>query len=144
MSDVQAGPLLTEKQGEAWEHVGIDRQDLSEPRNSHGGTRLRIGHKPFFASRASFSSFSSSTSRSAYLGYHQHTPCLTSSWLTFIPSGRITSPRVRVYLSWPWVWMVTSLPKARTEAACNRLSTLLWRNFLVGDNYLSSGDIWKQ
>ena len=26
----------------------------------------------------------------------------TSWWLTFVPSDRSTSPRVRPYLSWPW------------------------------------------
>jgi len=25
---------------------------------------------------------------------------------------------VRLYLSWPWIWIVTSFPKASSEAAC--------------------------
>ena len=37
----------------------------------------------------------------AYFRYHQHQPSLTSVWLTFVPSGKITSAMVRPYLSLP-------------------------------------------
>ena len=47
------------------------------------------------------------------------TPALFDVFLIDVgSSGRITSPMVRPYLSWLWVWIVTSFPKARSEAAC--------------------------
>lgn len=50
--------------------------------------------------------------------YHQHQPFLTSSWLTFVPSGSSTSASVRPYLSLPWVWSVPPLPNTKADAAC--------------------------
>ena len=47
-------------------------------RHSHGGTGCGSAHKPFFASRASFSNPSSTVSPGAYFRYHQHQPSLTS------------------------------------------------------------------
>lgn len=47
-------------------------------RHSHGGSECRSAHKPFFASRASFSNPSSVKSPGAYFPYHQHQPSLTS------------------------------------------------------------------
>jgi hypothetical protein len=41
-------------------------------RHSHGGTGTGSAHKPFFASRAYFSSPSSTVSPGAYFRYHQH------------------------------------------------------------------------
>ena len=49
-----------------------------------------LAHKPFFASRASISSVSSSVFPGAYFLYHQHQPSFTSSWLTLVPSGKST------------------------------------------------------
>jgi hypothetical protein len=43
-------------------------------RHSHGGTGCGSAHKPFLASRASFSSSSSTVSPGAYFRYHQHQP----------------------------------------------------------------------
>ena len=43
--------------------------------HSHGGTGCGSAHKPFFASRASFSRPSSTVSSGAYFRYHQHQPC---------------------------------------------------------------------
>jgi hypothetical protein len=40
-------------------------------RHSHGGTGFRSTHKPFFASRVSFSNPSSTVSPGAYFRYHQ-------------------------------------------------------------------------
>jgi len=82
-------------------------------RHSHGGTGCESAHKPFFASRASFSSPSGTVSPGAYLRYHQQQPSLTRDWLTLVPSSRNTSAMVRLYLSSPKVWTVTSLPKTR-------------------------------
>ena len=45
-------------------------------RHSHGGTGCGSTHKPFPASRASFSNPSSTASPGAYFLYHQHQPCL--------------------------------------------------------------------
>ena len=42
--------------------------------HSHGGTGCGSAHKPFLASRACFSSFSSSASSGAYFRYHQRRP----------------------------------------------------------------------
>ncbi len=56
-------------------------------------------HNPFRLSLASFSNPSSTVSLGAYFRYHQHQPSLTSVWLTWVPSGRSTSARVRLYLS---------------------------------------------
>ena len=83
-------------------------------------------HNPFFAFRASFSSFSSSVSSGAYFLFHQHHPALTSAWLMFVPSSKNTSAKVRPYLSWPWVWRMTSLPKTNADAACFARSPKAW------------------
>jgi hypothetical protein len=66
-----------------------------------GGVGAVSTHKPFLASRASFSSFFSSVLPGAYFRYHQHHPALTRSWLTFVPSSKSTSANVRPYLSLP-------------------------------------------
>ena len=66
-------------------------------RHSHGGTGCGSAHKPILASLASFSNPSSTISPGAYFRYHHHQPCLTNSWSRFMPSGRSTSARVRLY-----------------------------------------------
>jgi len=86
-------------------------------RHSHGGTGCGSAHKPFLASRASFSTPSSTLSLA-------HTSDTTSTSL----AGRVPDsgsghqqdhfPDGAFVLSRPWVWMVTSVPKARAEAAC--------------------------
>ena len=48
-------------------------------RHSHGGTDCGSAHTPFLASRAVFSSPSSTVSLGAFSRYHQHKPRLTSS-----------------------------------------------------------------
>ena len=87
-------------------------------RYTHGGIGAGSAHRPIFASRASCSSLSSSVSPGAYFRYHQHQPSLTRVWLTWVPSSRNTSARVRPYLSRRCVWSVTLLRKARSEATC--------------------------
>ena len=94
------------------------RARTCDRRHSHGGVGCGSTHKPLLNSRASFSSVSSSMFPGAYFRYHQHQPSLTSSWLTLVPSGKSTSAMVRPYLSWPWVWRMTSLPKTNADAAC--------------------------
>ena len=49
--------------------------------HSHGGTGCGSAHRPFFATLASFSNFSSSRSPGAYFLYHQHQPTLTEETL---------------------------------------------------------------
>jgi hypothetical protein len=65
-------------------------------RHSHGGTGCGSAHKPFLASRASFSNPSSTVSPGACFRYHQHQPCLINLPFRFNPSGIITSPAVPV------------------------------------------------
>jgi hypothetical protein len=61
----------------------VSRHDRAKPcgRYTQGGMGAGSAHRPILASRASFSSLSSSIFAGAYFRYHQHQPCLTSSWI---------------------------------------------------------------
>ena len=77
-------PLTLDLDGDGLETVGI--APVSPILFDHDGDGVKTAtgwiasaHKPFFASRASVSSRSSTVSPDAYFLYHQHQPCLTSS-----------------------------------------------------------------
>jgi len=61
-----------------------------------GGTELGSAQSPRLAALASPSSRSSSRYSAAYLRYHHASPGLTGSRFRLRPSGRMTSPTVRL------------------------------------------------
>ena len=77
MRDVQEGAMGCARERPTITHLPLFDYCLVF-RHSHGGTGCGSTHKPFFASRASFSSPSSTVSPGAYFRYHQHQPSLTS------------------------------------------------------------------
>ena len=95
------GGALSAGRGPVWgprRWYGHPRLASHKPCVSHGSTGCGSAHNPILDSRASDSSFSSSTFPGAYFRYHQQNPSRTSSRLSMRPSGSATSPSSRSYL----------------------------------------------
>lgn len=91
------------------------RRSRSPLRHSQGGMGFLSAHRPLLAALAPASNAFSFRSFGAYLRDHQAKPAPTSSWFRFMPSGRMTSPTMRPYLSVVWTWTLTSLRNAHSD-----------------------------
>ncbi len=95
--------------------IYFPRRSRSIFRHSQGGMGLLPVHRPRFSALAPASNAFNVRSFGAYLRYYHARPMLTSCLFRLRPSGRMTSPTIRPYLSVVWTRTSTSIPNAISD-----------------------------